>query len=81
MEKITMENFSEWNRDRIIGHSQYRICRNKDGYWYIQESFNNVYDGGNEWCVSNNFYTKELKELIEKINSFTKEKEVISLKF
>lgn len=74
--KITIENFSEQNRDRHIGNSLYRICKNDKGFWYIHECYND----GNEWSRSNNFYNKNLAEVIEKINSFTKEKEVISLR-
>lgn len=76
---ITLENFNEFNRDRKIGNSQYRIC-NKDrdkGKWYIHESFND----GDEWSRANYFYTDSLQEVIDKLNSFTKEKEVISLRF
>lgn len=76
---ITLENFSEYNRDRKIGNSQYRICntdRDK-GKWYIHENFND----GDEWCRANYFYTDSLQAVIDKLNSFTKEKEVISLKF
>ena len=39
--KITLENFSQHNRDRKIGNSLYRICRGKDdsGKWYIHETY------------------------------------------
>lgn len=76
---ITLENFNEYNRDRKIGNSLYRICNtNGDkGKWYIHECFND----GDEWCRANYFYLDSLQEVIDKLNSFTKEKEVISLRF
>lgn len=77
---ITMENFGEYNRDRKIGNSLYRICNTKTvgkGKWYILE----VYNDGTEWATNKAFYCDKLQEVIDKINSFTKEKEIISLKF
>ena len=78
---ITLENFGEFKRERLIGHSQYRICNTEPekgtGKWYIHESFNN----GKEWVANNGYYSDSLQEVIEKINSFGKEKEVISLRF
>lgn len=76
-EKITLENFSSDNRDRHIGNSLYRIC-NTDakagkGEWYIHECFSD----GSEWCRANYFHSDDLQNVIDKINSFTKEKEVI----
>lgn len=79
--KITIENFSTNNRDRKIGNSLYRICNtdgtNGKGKWYIHEAYND----GQEWCRSNNYYSDSLEETIARINSFTKEKEVIALRF
>ena len=80
-DKITVENFSADNRDRRIGNSLYRICNtdgvNGKGKWYIHEAYND----GQEWCRNNNFYSDSLEETIARINSFTKEKEVIALRF
>lgn len=73
--KITLENFGEHNRDRRIGNSTYRICRNDAGNWYIHEMYNN----GTDWAVSNGFTNKELSVVINIINSFTKEREIVSL--
>lgn len=79
-DKITIENFSANNRDRKIGNSLYRICNidgvNGKGKWYIHE----IYNDGKEWAHSNNFYSDSLEEVINKINSFTKEKEVIDFR-
>ncbi len=79
-EKNTLENFSEGNRDRHIGNSLYRICntdaRSGKGKWYIHECFND----GSEWCRANYFYNDDLRTVIDIINSFTKEKEVISVR-
>lgn len=80
-EKITIEIFSQNNRDRKIGNSLYRICNtdgaNGKGKWYIHEAYND----GQEWVCSNNYYSNSLEETIDRINSFTKEKEVIALRF
>ena len=79
--KITLENFDEYNRDRKIGNSLYRICNtdgmNGNGKWYIHEAYND----GSEWVRSNNYYSDSLKETIDRINSFTEEKEVVALRF
>lgn len=80
-DKITMENFNEYNRDRKIGNSLYRICNtdgaNGKGKWYIHEAYND----GTEWVRSNNYYSDSLDETIDRINSFTEEKEVVALRF
>jgi quinol monooxygenase YgiN len=72
---ITLENFSQTNRTRRIGNSIYRICRAKDdrGKWYIVERFND----GSEWGGSRALYCDTLQQAIEKLNSFTEEKELI----
>ena len=76
---ITLQNFSANNRDRKIGNSLYRICRENDdkGKWYIHE----IYHDAREWVGNNAHYSNELKEVIEQLKSFTKEKEVVSLRF
>jgi hypothetical protein len=74
MSEITLENFNENNRDRHIGNSLYRICRTEDKKkWYIHEGYND----GNEWCRCNWFYSESLQEVIDRLNSFKEEKEVI----
>ena len=75
--KITLENFSEHNRDRHIGNSLYRICRNEYGMWYILEAYND----GKEWARAKDYYNKELSFVIDKINSFSKEKEIVNRRF
>ena len=79
--KIILENFNEYNRDRKIGNSLYRICNtdgiNCKGKWYIHEAYND----GSEWVRSNSYYSDSLKETIDRINSFTAEKEVVALRF
>lgn len=76
---ITLDNFSTHNRDKKIGNSLYRICREKDnfGKWYIHETYND----GNEWSGNNAYYNDNLQLVIDKFNSITNEKEVISLRF
>jgi hypothetical protein len=74
-DKITLDTFSEHNRDRHIGNSLYRICRNEDtGKWYIHERYND----GTYWGISNGYFSESLEDVINKINSFTVEKEVIN---
>lgn len=73
---ITLSNFSPANRDRHIGNSLYRICLNDKGFWYIIER----YSDKNTWASRTAFYTKELKDVIDKLNSFTEEKEIIDMR-
>jgi len=76
-DKITLANFGEHNRDRKIGNSLYRICRNDSGKWYIHETYND----GAGWARNNAYYSDDLQAVIDRINSFTTEKEVVSLRF
>lgn len=79
MSKITLENFSEQNRTRRIGESQYRICRTKEGKWYVLETYNHLSHGISvDWERATGFYSYSLSEVIEVINSFRNEKEVIN---
>lgn len=79
---ITLGNFSPENRDRYIGNSLYRICntdpRNGKGKWFIHEIFN---DGSSFCCASDNCASDNLQEVINRINSFTKEGEITSVAF
>jgi hypothetical protein len=76
-DKITLENFSSTNRTRFIGNSLYRICRADDevGNWYIHETYNS----GGTFAGRNAYYSSDLTSVIERLNSFTKEREVIDL--
>lgn len=74
MEKIDLENFGPKYRDRIIGHSLYRICRLPNSKWYICEIFND----GESLAIGKSFYSYDLKEAIRIMNSFKGEKEVIN---
>lgn len=79
---ITLENFSAENRDRHIGNSLYRICntdtRNGSGKWYIHEFYN---DGSTWSSASDDFVSDNLRLVIERINGFTKEMEIVSVSF
>lgn len=79
---ITLENFSSTNRDRHIGNSLYRICntepQNGKGKWYIHE----IYNDGSSWgSASDEFVSDDLQKVIDKINSFTEEREICSVVF
>jgi quinol monooxygenase YgiN len=76
---ITLENFSTTNRIRHIGNSLYRISREHEdhGKWYIHETYNDKHT----WAVNNAYHNNSLQFVIDKISSFTKEKEVVSLRF
>lgn len=76
---ITLENFSSTNRDKRVGSSLYRIAREHEnhGKWYIHETFNDK----NTWAGNNAFHNDSLQFVIDKLNSFTKEKEVVALRF
>jgi hypothetical protein len=76
-EKISIHNFGPDNRSRQIGNSLYRICNTEPekgrGKWYIHEQYNdsNEFSGKNSGCSS------DLGAVIEELNSFTHEKEII----
>lgn len=77
---ITLGNFSAENRDRHIGNSLYRICntepRNGNGKWYIHEFYND----GSTWSgASDDFVSNDLQAVIDRINSFKKEREIVSI--
>lgn len=75
---ITLENFSEHNRDKIIGNSLYRICRdNKTKKWYIHETYNNKHT----WVGNNEYHNDSLEFVIDKLNKINKEKEIVSIRF
>lgn len=74
--EITKENFTQSNRDKKIGHSQYRICQNEKGKWYILETYND----GVEWIMTRGCYSDDLQDVIDKINSFKTEKEIAKMK-
>lgn len=72
---ITLENFSEQNRDRRIGNSLYRICKAESGgKWYIHEE----YADETGWSSGDFFYSHDLNYVIDKINSFSRERGVLS---
>lgn len=76
---ITLEEFSPYHRTRVIGNSQYRICKEDFGekMWYILETYSDTAKG---WGIGRAYYTKSLKDVIAIINSFTKEGEILDLK-
>ena len=78
---ISLETFSEENRDRDIGHSRYRICRQQQHpyNWYIHEMWNE-YPDGNWWAIGNGFFTDSLQKVIDSINSLSREKEVAGVR-
>ena len=77
---LTIKEFSPVNRDKKIGNSLYRICQSdKSGKWYIHETYN--YNNGSTWASSNAYYDDDLQVVIDKFNSITKEKEIVSLRF
>lgn len=77
--QLTIEEFSPTNRDKKIGNSLYRISREYEdhGKWYIHETYNDKHT----WVGNNAFYNDSLQFVIDKLNSLTKEKEVVSLRF
>lgn len=73
-DKITLKNFGASNRTRRIGNSVYRICKTITGKWYIYEN----YDDGYEINRGYGYYCQDLATVIDCINSFTKEKEIVN---
>jgi hypothetical protein len=73
---INLENFSEINRDKTIGNSLYRICRDRyTKFWYIFEIFN---DGKNYSMAHDDYSDKNLADIINRFNNIKSEKEIIS---
>lgn len=73
MEAITPAAFSAENRDRRIGNSQYRVCQNEKGPWYIHECYNDL----ETWSRRRGCFSYDLIKVLDKLNSFTKEREII----
>ena len=74
----TLENFSELNRNKQIGNSNYRICK-EDGIseaWYIYES----YDNGVEWEEHSACYHHSFEKVAGTFGRIDKEKVIVSLK-
>ena len=69
---ITLETFSESNRDRVIGNSLYRIIMNSRCKWQVFEIFN---DGKAFTLSYSNEAFDELEEAINFVNSIQKERE------
>ena len=81
---LTLENFSENNRTKVIGKSMYRIATDRytgpDSLWYIYECYNDC-KGTGEWAHSRSCYTNDLQKIIDIFNSLTTEKEIIDEKW
>ena len=78
---LTVQTFSPENRDKQIGHSQYRISADESGgknalhNWYISERYNNQETG--EWAWARTRTTTSLKKIIDWFNGITEEREII----
>lgn len=73
---LTKETFSEVNRDKIIGNSLYRICRDDNTKkWYIYEHYNDK-EG---WAIHRAYYNSSLEETIHILNGIKEEREVVRL--
>ena len=75
-DKITLANYSRTNRTRIIGNSRYTICREQEdaGKWYIYE----IYNTPDEFAGKGAYRSDDLAAVIDRLNSFTQEKEIIN---
>lgn len=71
---LTLDNFSETNREVKIGHSTYRVCKNGNGMWYVYEVHNNPET--EVFAMAHGFYRETLEEVLEIVNGFKKEFEV-----
>lgn len=76
-EVITLETFSENNRDRVIGNSLYRIIPNpKRRKWQVFE----IYSNNSSYAQAYSDETfDELKEVIDYLNSLSKERELTKI--
>lgn len=74
MAKITLENFGPNNRERQIGNSLYRVCiDSRTKQWYLFE----IYNDGFGFTYAKSFYTYDLGKLLEALDGFSGEREVI----
>ena len=73
---ITLENFSENNRSKIIGNSLYRICRNEERKWYVFEIYNT---GDGNIRIGHNCEFEELNAVIDYFNCIDDEKRYTSI--
>lgn len=74
MAKITLENFGLDNRERQIGNSLYRVCiDSQTKQWYLFE----IYNDGSRFAYAKSFYTYDLGKLLEILDGFSGEREVI----
>jgi|InofroStandDraft_1065614.scaffolds.fasta_scaffold28285_2 hypothetical protein len=74
MAKITLENFGPDNRERQIGNSLYRVCiDSQTKQWYLLENYND----GFGFAYAKSFYTYDLGKLLETLDGFSGEQEVI----
>jgi len=75
---LTLETFSPDNRDRQIGDSHYRICKEYEApfKWYISEHRNT----GDEWAQGRGCFRGSLEDVIKEFNSLSREREIIDRK-
>lgn len=74
MAKITLENFGSGNRERQIGNSLYRVCiDSRTKQWYLFE----IYSDESGFAYAKSFHTYDLGKLLEILDSFSREREVI----
>ena len=78
---LTVRTFNQYNRDKRIGRSIYRISADEPGgktaphNWYIAETFYDKKEG--VWSKARSRSTTSLKEVIEQFNAITREREII----
>lgn len=73
---IKNEHFSEINRDKVIGNSLYRICRDDNTKkWYIYEHYNDK-EG---WAINRAYYNSSLEDTIHIWNGIKEEREIVRL--
>jgi hypothetical protein len=73
---LTIQDFNQYNRDKQIGNSLYRICKSEIlGKWYIHETYNDQ----KGWAGWNAFHNEDLQKVIDIFNSITKEREIVCL--
>lgn len=72
---LTMETFSPENREKRIGDSLYRICRESEHpfKWYIAEHINTP----DTWSQARGCFRDSLEDVIKEFNSISEEKELV----
>lgn len=71
---IAPEDFGPESREKTVGHSLYRICRNEEsGSWFVSET----YSVPGDFAMGSGYYSRDLREVIDAFNGISGEREIV----